>query len=88
MVLDPITIIFLERFIYNGLSNNPNGYHTEKLHPREVGVPTDDFKVDKTLSISSSRIMLRVNYRVNFSYYLHLGHSRDGWKDFSEENHI
>ena len=44
----------------NGPSNDPNEDRIQKLCPREVGLPIYHFGVNKTIGISSSRVLFRV----------------------------
>ena len=48
--------------IQNRLLRNHNGHCMEVFFPREVDVPTYQFEVHKTTSISSSRVIFRVHY--------------------------
>ena len=44
----------------NGLLNDPNGDHMQKLWPGEVGIPTYHFGAHKNVGVSSSRILFKV----------------------------
>ena len=46
----------------NSLRNDPNKDHMKMLRPQEVDVPTYHFVVHKTIGISYSRLIFRVNY--------------------------
>ena len=48
------------RDLSNGPSNDPNGDRMRKLCPREVGLPIYHFGVNKTVGVSSSRVVFRV----------------------------
>jgi hypothetical protein len=59
-----ITLLFFQctprRDLSNGPSNDPNGDRMQKLCPREVGLPIYHFGVNKTVGVSSSRVVFRV----------------------------
>ena len=48
------------RDLSNGLLNDPNGDHMQKLCPQEVGLQIYHFGVNKIVGVSSSRVVFRV----------------------------
>ena len=55
--LVPIHYSTPRRDLSNGLLSDPNRNRMQKLHPREVDIPTYHFKAHKNIGISSSRVM-------------------------------
>ena len=48
----------------NSISIDPNAYHIQKLCPKDVDIETYHFGVHKTVCVSSSYVIVRVNYRI------------------------
>lgn len=53
---------FLEWDLSNRLLNNPNGNHMQNIHPWGVYVPTYHFWVKKTIDVSYTTIVFRVDH--------------------------